>query len=419
MNRNDMLKLNLFFNFCLLIPGFILAQDTVRFSIADDYSLVDYDQNKIINPTYLHPFFEKLYHLKKERKKTVSILHIGDSHIQADYITHQLRQNFQREFGNAGRGFVFPDKVAQTNEPANYISQSTGKWESKRIVFPDQPMPIGLSGITIRSEDENATLKISLKNYPELKYEFNRLTAYFLKEPKSYHVSIKDSLGHNLAFIGNFSSSIFSNSATVTLPYLTNSISFQSFKSLPLQSRVTYFGFNFENGNPGILYHAIGVNGAKYKHYLAAEYFAEQTNALTPDLIVLALGTNEALDHPYSDPKFTEYVDGLIQKLRVQNPGALFVISMQPDSFKKKNKKNPGIATIRKKLLEYAETNKIACFDLYEASGGIHSADDWRKAELLRDDGVHFTRKGYELQGNMFYLALVKAYNQYVTHGRK
>jgi len=414
-----MLKLSLYFSILLVLPKLALAQDTIQFSIPTDLGLVNYSENKIINPGYLQPFFKKLYQLKKEKKGTVNILHIGDSHIQADYITHQLRQNFQLEFGNAGRGFVFPDKVAQTNEPANYVSQSTGKWELKRVVFPDQPLPIGLGGITIRSTDENAMVKISIKNYPELNYEFNRVTTFFLKESKSYNISVKDSLNRDLAFLGNFSSSYFVNSATVTLPYLTNNISFKSFKSLPTQERVTYFGFSFVNGNPGILYHAIGVNGAKYKHYLAAEYFAEQTKALNPDLIVLSLGTNEALDHPYSDPKFTEYVDDLIKKLKAQNPNALFVIATHPDSFKKKNKRNPGIATIRKKLLEYAENSQIACFDLYEAGGGNHSADNWKKAELLREDGVHFTRKGYELQGNMFYLALIKAYNQYVSNGRK
>jgi lysophospholipase L1-like esterase len=152
---------------------------------------------------------------------------------------------------------------------------------------------------------------------------------------------------------------------------------------------------------------------------LSAEYFADQSKVLNPDLIVIALGTNEALDHPYSDPKFLEYVNTLFQKLKSQNPNALFLISIPSDSFKKKTKKNPGVTDIRKKLLDFVELNKIACFDLYEAGGGKNSAEKWRKAELLRDDGVHFTKAGYELQGNMFYLALMNAYNQYVSNRLK
>ncbi len=399
--------------------GLAFAQDTVRFSIANDFGLVDYDKTVIINPAQLNPFFEKLYQLKKSKKATINILHIGDSHIQGDYLTHQLRQNFQLEFGNAGRGFISPFKVAHTNEPANYTSQSENKWEAKRIVFPEQPLPMGVGGVTIRSEEENASLKISLKNYPKLDYGFNRVTAFFFKEPRSYHIALQDTLGHDLAYMGNFSLAHNAHSATVALPYLTNSISFKSVKAMTQQNRVTYFGFNFENGNPGVLYHAIGANGAKYKHYLSAEYFMEQSKALTPDLIVLALGTNEALDHPYSDPHFIEYVDGLVQKLKSQNPEAIFLIAIHPDSFKKKNKRNPGVMEIRTKLMDYAADHNLACFDLLGAGGENKSASNWRKEELLRDDGVHFTRAGYELQGNMFYLAIMKAYNQYLARGHK
>lgn len=407
---------NLLISFSILLIGPVFSQDTIRFSIAKDYGLVDYVQNSIANPHQLNSLFEKLFQLKKEKKGTVNILHIGDSHIQADYLTQQVRQNFQREFGNSGRGFVMPLRVAKTNEPHNYISQSESKWESKRMVFPEQPLPIGLGGVTIRSDEDSATLKITLKNFPEYNYGFNKVTAFVLQEPRSFHVMVKDSLHRALAYFGNFSVSPAIHSATVALPYVSNSILFQSIKSMPQQNRVTYFGFNFENGSPGVLYHSMGVNGAKYKHYASADIYAEQIKALEPDLIILALGTNEALDHPYSDPKFTQYIDDVVQKLKSHNPNAEYIISIHPDSFKKKTKRNPGVANIREKLIEYATENKLAYFDLFQAGGGSHSAGQWREAELLRDDGVHFTRAGYELQGNMFYLALMKAYNQYVSN---
>jgi lysophospholipase L1-like esterase len=409
-------KRNLLFNIFLCVSTAAFSQDTVSVRLSNDFGLVDYKKNIIINPTSLHPFFEKLFKLKKEKKETVSILHIGDSHIQADFLTNQIRQKIQQEFGNAGRGLVVPLKVVQSNEPINYLSQSESQWESKRMVFPDQPLPIGIGGVTIRSLDENSSLKITLKNSLDLNYAFNKVTTFFLQEQRSFNIALKDSLEQDLAFMGNFSTSVINHSTTVALPNQTNSIVFQAFKSLAKQDRLTLFGFSFANGNPGVLYHAIGVNGAKYKHYLAAEYFAEQTKALNPDLIILALGTNEALDHPYSDKNFISYVDGVIQKLKTQNPNALLIISIHADSFKKKSKKNPGIIDIREKLMDYCKEKSIACFDLYAAGGGKNSASDWRKAALLRDDGVHFTKAGYELQGNMLYLALMKAYNQYVSH---
>jgi lysophospholipase L1-like esterase len=419
MKKKNMIKRSLSFSFYFLLARLALAQDSVQFSIVNDFGVVDYEKNVILNAQQLDSFFEKLLQTKKERKGTVSILHIGDSHIQADYLTQQVRQNLQRTFGNAGRGLVVPLQVGQTNEPVNYTSRSANKWESKRMVFPEQPLPIGIGGVTIRSLDDNAALEIKLKNIGELDYAFNKVTAFFLQEPRTFHIAIQDSIQQDLAFMGNFSSSSIPHSITVALPYLTKSVSFQSMKSLPQQDRITYFGYSFENGNSGVLYHAMGVNGAKYKHYLSTDYFFEQTQVLHPDLIVISLGTNEALDHPYFDKSFLNYVDGLVNQLKSKNPNALILISTPSDSFKKKSKKNPGIEKIQEILLEYGVKNNLPCFDLYEAGGDRNSASTWRKAALLREDGVHFTKAGYELQGDMFYLALMKAYNEYVSHRRK
>lgn len=410
-----MKKRNLAFSILLAVT-YGYGQDTIQFKIGDDRGLVDFPKNAIQNPGDLDPFFQKLLRLKINKAGQINIIHIGDSHIQADYLTNQLRQNFQREFGNGGRGFLIPARVAQTNEPNNYLSQSNSTWESKRIVFPDQPLPTGLGGVVVRSLDENAVLNFSIKNYPDLNYGFTRLTAYFLKEPRSYNLIITDSTYRILAYMGTYSDSAVKNSATVNLPYSINDISIKTLKNLPIQDRITFFGFNFQTENPGIIYHAIGANGAKFKHYLSDDFFIEQTSSLNPDLIIVALGTNEALDHPYFDPKFPQDMDEFIQQLKKQNPSAPILLSIPPDSYKRKTKRNPGVQNIRRYLLDYARDKNLPYYDLYEAGGGVHSADQWKKAELLRDDGVHFTRQGYELQGDMFYDALMNAYNAYVSN---
>ena len=415
MNKNDMLKRSLLINFCVFISMIVNAQDTIRFAIPNDFGLVDYTNCKITNAKQLDSFFQKLYQLKKVNQGKVNIVHLGDSHIQGDYLTQQVRQNFQKEFGNGGRGFLTPNKVAQTNEGASYSSQSKQKWDAKRMVFTDQPLPIGLGGVTVSSNEDGASIKINIKNYLQLNYSFNKLTVFFLQDSKTYNIVIQDTLDQTLGYIGSFSESKVPNSATVNLPGSYNTIVFKSLKNLPTQEKATYFGFNFENNKPGVIYHSIGANGAKYKHYLAAKYFAEQTKSLNTDLFILALGTNEALDYPYTEPNLKDDVKTLVDKIKAINSNVQVIISIPPGSYRKKTKKNPGVINIRKLLLEVALELGIPVFDLYEAGGGNHFADHWKREKLLRDDGVHFTRAGYELQGDILYLALVKAYNQYVS----
>ena len=53
-------------------------------------------------------------------------------------------------------------------------------------------------------------------------------------------------------------------------------------------------GVVLESNNPGIIYHNIGVNGAKYSDYNKYPLFFDQLKALQPDLIIVSLGTNES-----------------------------------------------------------------------------------------------------------------------------
>src|SRR6266850_6474271 len=136
----------------------LVAQDSLAAGAGIKYDFLDQEDNRIRNVVSLSDFYEKLYRLRNGENLQVRIIHIGDSHIQADFLSGVLRQNFHHEFGNGGRGLIFPGRVARTNEPSNFFSSSSSQWQVKRIVFPDQPLPIGISGITLRTLQPNATL---------------------------------------------------------------------------------------------------------------------------------------------------------------------------------------------------------------------------------------------------------------------
>src|SRR5690606_13082756 len=124
------------------------------------YGLEVAGDNVIQNANYLDDFYESLFQLQHQEAGKISIVHIGDSHIQADYMTSIIRRNFHRHFGNAGRGLVVPLRVAGTNEPNNYKTTSNVAWQSKRCVFPDQALPIGVGGVTISTSASGADLEI-------------------------------------------------------------------------------------------------------------------------------------------------------------------------------------------------------------------------------------------------------------------
>lgn len=377
------------------------------------YGLEVQGDNVIQNGHYLDDFFESLFQLQQTRDRTVSIVHIGDSHIQADYMTSLIRRNFHRHFGNAGRGLVVPLRVAGTNEPNNYKTASNTTWKSKRCVFPDQPLPIGIGGVTISTVNPRATLEIHMNDL-WLDYSFNKMTLFYEKDDKSFDFSLRDMKGTQLGTISAQANDSVKNVAQVTWEKKINAFTIEAQKAHAAQARAMIYGVVLENSTPGVLYHTIGVNGAKFRHYTAAQYFAAQTAALNPDLFIISLGTNESIDYPNVSKTFLSEVDALLSTLKEINPMAKFILVTPQDAFRLRTKVNPGIMQVREWIIQYAVENGFAFYDLYRAAGGENSAGSWSDHALLSRDGVHLTKDGYEYQGNLFYHALIKGYNQYV-----
>jgi lysophospholipase L1-like esterase len=369
--------------------------------------------NQIENPAHLAAFYEKLYQLKTQNSGTINIIHIGDSHIQADFLTDVVRKSLQREFGNAGRGLVVPGRVAGTNEPLNFRTSSSSTWASKRVAQPSKPYHVGVGGITITTTQDGAALDLKMTD-TSTDYSFNTVGLFFEKTPSSFSVSIQDSSAHELQLVHADATSDAKNYSEIVLPTLYKRLSFRMVKTTEMQRQATLFGLNLNNGKPGVVYHAIGVNGAKYEHYNQAKYFAEQTKFLKPDLIIISLGTNESVEYPNINQAFPAQISNLVTSLSKHNPDAVFVLVTPPDAFLKKIKANPGIEKIRMSIIQYAVENGLAFWDMFKVFGGKSSAIEWKMRGLLRPDGIHFSREGYAHQGSLLFEAIMRGYNKYV-----
>ncbi len=133
------------------------------------------NQNQIIDSTqHLKEFIIKLKELKSGKRKRLNIIHIGDSHIQCDWMSGQLRLLLQDYFGAAGRGLIFPYSVAKTNGPIDVYSSSNVNWESRRNIIPNPShVPTGISGFGLRTEKEYFYLKLGISSSSGT---FNKIT---------------------------------------------------------------------------------------------------------------------------------------------------------------------------------------------------------------------------------------------------
>lgn len=403
-----MIKRIIFLNLILCNLVFnSFSQDTSAFVIPKLYGFENLEKDSISNINKLNSIFESLF-LSKIDKTTTSFFHFGDSHLQADYITHTIRTSLQKEFGNSGRGLISPLKIAKTNEPFNYLTVSPNNWKRQFIISKKIIQPIGISGLSILTKDTIGSLKVKSFNTDSLDFSFNKLKIY-LDNDSSFTISMKDSTNNWKEIRANNYEKVFVSN------FNTNETTILFSKSAANQNKINLYAFNLENGQPGILYHSTGINGAKYSDYNKPTLFTNQIKFLNPKLIIVSLGTNESFQPDYDSINFYLTIDSLVSKLKMEMPNSIILLTTPACSYKF-NKKNSNLLTISRTIVHYAIKNQLPYWDLFEITGGENSAINWKKSLLLSRDGVHFTKNGYILQGHLFVLAFLKGYNQYVKH---
>lgn len=374
------------------------------FSQNAKYSFVKEELNNIQNAEGLDDFFKSLQNSQNQK---VSVLHIGDSHLQPNFISDVVRSGLQEKFGNAGRGIIVPYKVAGTNSPADITSKSTQRWEGKRNCKPLLPQATGIGGITIESKDSTASFSFKI---PE-KYAFTNMKVFFQNDENSYGLFAKDLINGDSLNLKDFILSENENIASVTFSQPTTEVEFESFKTDSIQNHTTVFGIYTENDQNGVIYNSVGVNGSEYFHFDEAEFFNEETPFLHPNLIIISLGTNEAFRKNFDEEEVENQMQSFISNLKELNPEASFLITIPANSFKNK-KINQELFIVQNLLIKIANDNHLAYWNLPEITG---EAANWRKNKLLRPDGVHYEKNAYLLQGELLYNALISAYENYVS----
>ena len=339
------------------------------------------------------------------------MVHIGGSHLQADIYSDRIRRRFQtfEQGNNGGRGFIFPYRVAGTNNPSNYIVSFTGRWESCRNVEKNKSCPLGLSGISVTTCETASGIAISFPETNPVDYDFNRVRIFYLDDSLSFEPFIRTA--------GEIHSREKSEGSAVWyLESYADSLVLDVMKTDSLQQRFTLFGISLETDDPGVLYHAIGVNGAKIPSYLRCSLLPEHLSALDPDMVVLSIGTNDANTRYFNAETYRQNYDSLIREIRQALPDAAILLTVPNDSYLYRRYANRNTEKVKDVIMELAGELDCGVWDFYSVMGGLNSIWVWNRFGLANRDRIHFTRKGYELQGDLFFNAFLKSYDNYIDN---
>ena len=396
----------LFMGFLLTLPAQMCkrAVDTLECANYEADTFAFDRQNSL-----LVPFFQKFDEVVNTGQGNVNILHLGSSHVQAGTLSHTIRRNLLLSYPDlvARRGMIFPYSAAnKCNNPNDYKVKRSCEFQLIRNVYQEHLTPLGVTGIAVYVQGQPAEIQITMYD-EELEFCTNRiivlgesndhkLVPWIRVDSTYYYPVIKDVELRRYVF----EVKEFADSFSVVIPCDSS-------------QRFTLTGVFLDNDQPGLTFHSIGVNGADLDDYLRCPYFSMDLELLQPDLVIFGIGINDANSDNFDTLTFKNRYWQLIRRVQAVNPDCAFIFITNNDSYKKVSRRSYAVNRnnlhARDVFYRLAEETRGAVWDQFEIMGGLKSMDKWRIGGYGKNDRIHFTVKGYQLLGNLFFNAFVEA----------
>ena len=382
------------------------------------YDFVQYDSSHLEYPgnkDAMDYFYAKLDKLIMTGEGQVNIVQVGGSHIQADIMTGQIRSRFQSFAGdqNAGRGFVFPYRLARTNTPYGYHFEYTGKWTTCRNVEKKRFCDLGMAGISAYTEDSVSSLAVCFEPQNDIKYSFNSIKIYHDFDSGAYQIRVDSSL---LASQKVDSSGQYTE---IMLNKYVDSLGVEFIRMDSISKGFLLYGMNLQTEDAGVIVHNLGINGAAVPSFLRCQHLASQLKTINPDLVILGLGINDAYGKNFSQSDYENNYKMLVSEIRKANPNVSIIYTTNNDSYIRRRYLNRNGIKVQESMKRLAKVQNTAVWDMFEVMGGLNSIVLWQKQGLAKADRIHFTRAGYLLMGDLIFDSIIQDFGKYLSQQAK
>ncbi len=378
------------------------------------HSFVMYDSSYIHfynDSSNFDNFFNKLEKLIFEGEGKVRVMQIGGSHIQADIWSDRMRNNFYQLSPNlnGGRGFLFPYRVAHTNNPYYYKMEATGEWEGYRNSVMKHQNKWGLSGVTATTKDSLATLKFYFRGDDTPYYDFTSVKIFHDVDSTNYCLEITSDTAQLIMVNYEIGYTEF------LFDHHIDTFELSIYREDTITSEFNLYGVSVDNEDPGLVYTSVGVNGASTYSYLRCEMFEKHLQAVPPDLVIFCIGINDAYDPDFCETCYEKNYDKLVTWIKNVNPDCDFLFVTNNDSYYKKRYPNKRVEPAREAMINLAKKHHGGLWDMYNVMGGLGSIKTWVKHGYAKTDKIHLTAEGYNLMGDLMFSALIKKYDEHLS----
>ncbi|MGH6615846.1 GDSL-type esterase/lipase family protein [Sphingomonas sp.] len=363
----------------------------------------------VCNFDTLAPYFARLAAIGDARgMPPVHIVQIGDSHTAGDALTGAWRELLQARWGGGGRGVLPPGRpydgyltrgVTAAMSPGWSIAATFGKASSE-----PRP-PLGLTSYSLTSLRPGATMGLAAD--PAML--FDRVTLCAIAGPAAGTLAVQVGAGNEqrLDFAAD---AIMPRCQTIRTATQQSTLSVTA-----LDRPVTITSWATFHDDGGVALSNLGVVGAQLVHFGRTDdaLLAEELKAYTPDLIVLAFGTNEGFAPRFDGDAYEASLRAQIDRLRTLSGAVPILLLGVPNALSRNPalRSNapgmgigcggtlfapPALDRVRAIQRKVAGDLGIAFWDWQARMGGPCTAARWVAAvpPLMRPDHVHFRTPG-------------------------
>lgn len=342
------------------------------------------------------------------KNKSVHIVQFGDSHTAADVMTGTLRAQLQNRLGNGGMGWGMP-MYFSGQRLVRYGYDNNG-WEpiSSRQQR-DQNYTLG--GLIATPKFNGATLTIKSKQS-----ELSQKIKVNLRQAATDGKFLgRDAQGHQFEI-----EAPIKNNTWQTVEFVAQ-LPFTITASNAEQSAIGGWWAKNQNGE-GAVVSALGINGAELSYWNRwNEGWQQNLKSISPELIIIAYGTNEAFNDNIDVDKYKNLLISKVDQIRVASPDTAIMIVSAPESLKniagQCGIRPIKLTAIQNVQYQVAQQKHTLYWNWQQAMGGECSMKSWINQGLGRKDGVHFSEAGYQKLGQalaedlLSFVGLQQSYN--------
>lgn len=356
------------------------------------------------------PFYEALDCISSG-DSLVRIAVFGDSFIEADIFTADLREMLQKRFGGCGVGFVTITSMTSGYRPT--VRHTFGGWSSHAVTdstYFDKKKQ-GVSGHYFVPR-RGASVELRGQNkYASLLDTCQRASIFFYNKD-SVHLGVRVNKGEEQDYS-------FAPSGELQQMYVDGRIGSVSW-SVNRADSTLFYGLAMD-GKKGIILDNFSLRGSSGLSLRSVPpEMMRQFNQQRPyDLIILEYGLNVATERGRNYDGYQKGLLATIEHLKCCFPQAgLLLLSVGDRNYKTENgdlRTMPGVKNLIRYQQNIAATSGVAFWNMFEAMGGEGSMAKLvhGKPSMANYDYTHINFRGGKHLAGLLYETLMYGKEQY------